>query len=84
MWIIRLEYLLGWQRLPLFGRYWYVEMTRFQRLKFFSYAGYVPVHNFAPFMVVSSTCEEPQPVYEGVYTVEGHGEGYFYPTWMTL
>jgi hypothetical protein len=64
MWIIRLEYLLGWQRLPLFGRYWYVEMTRFQRLKFFSYAGYVPVHNFAPFMVVSSACEEPQPVYE--------------------
>jgi hypothetical protein len=25
---------------------------------------------------------ESKPIYEGIYTVEGHGKGYFYFTWM--
>ena len=28
-WNIGLKYLLGWERLPLFGRFGYVEMTKF-------------------------------------------------------
>jgi hypothetical protein len=45
-------------------------------------AGYQPVYGFALFTVVSSTCGESRPVYIGIYMVEGHGEGYFYPTWI--
>jgi hypothetical protein len=82
VWIIGLNYLLGWERLPLFGCYGYVEMTRFLMIIFLSHAGHLPVHSYAPFMVVSTVCGASRPVYGGVYTVGGHGEGYFYPTWM--
>jgi hypothetical protein len=37
---------------------------------------------FALFMVISSLCEEPQPIYEGIYTVEGYDEGIYCPTRM--
>jgi hypothetical protein len=45
-----------------------------------SHAGYLPVQNFAPFMVFCTMYGEPRPVYGGVYMVGGHGERYFYPT----
>ncbi|XP_051214313.1 probable aquaporin TIP4-1 [Lolium perenne] len=33
-------------------------------------------------MVTSSTDGEPRPIYGDLYTVEGYGEGYFFPTWV--
>ena len=34
------------------------------------------------FMVLSIMRGESRLVYEGVYTIGGYGEGYFYPTWV--
>jgi hypothetical protein len=83
-WILGLNYLLGWGRLPLFGRYGCVKMITCLMIKqLFSYAVYLPVQWFAPFMVVSSAYGELRPLYGGVYMVEGHGEGVYYPIWMT-
>jgi hypothetical protein len=33
-------------------------------------------------MVLSSEGGGPRPLYEGLYTIGGYGEGYFFPTWM--
>jgi hypothetical protein len=38
------------------------------------------MHYFDPFMVISSPHEEPQPIYEGVYTVEEYDEEIYFPT----
>jgi hypothetical protein len=35
------------------------------------------MHNFAPFMVASSTDGESRSIYGGVYMVEGYNKGYF-------
>jgi hypothetical protein len=40
------------------------------------------VQYFAPFMVFSSAYGESRPIYEGVYTVGGHGERVYYLTWV--
>jgi hypothetical protein len=53
--IIVLVFLFGWNRLPLFSHFDDAEMIRFSMIKFFYYAGYLPVHQFAPFMVISTT-----------------------------
>jgi hypothetical protein len=52
----------------LFGRSGYVEMIS---ITIFSYVGYLLVYIFAPFMVVSTMCEETRPIYEDVYMVRG-------------
>jgi hypothetical protein len=57
VWIPGLRYLLGWERLPLFGHYDYVEMTRFLTMYVLSYACHQPVHNYTPFVVASSVGE---------------------------
>nr|XP_051206507.1 uncharacterized protein LOC127321523 [Lolium perenne] len=44
--------------------------------------GYLQVHRFAPFVVFASTSRESRPLYGGIYTIGGCGEGYFFPTWM--
>nr|XP_051223222.1 uncharacterized protein LOC127341416 [Lolium perenne] len=44
--------------------------------------GCLPVHQFAPFMVVAAAYGGPRPLYGGVYTVGGHGEGFYFPTWV--
>jgi hypothetical protein len=49
---------------------------------FFSYAGNLSVHIFAPFMVISTMHGESTPVYRGIYTVGYHNKGYFYTTWL--
>ena len=36
----------------------------------------------ASFMVLSTMIGESRHIYGGVYTIEGYGEGYFYPTWV--
>jgi hypothetical protein len=36
-----------------------------------------------PSMVVSPAYEKSRPLYGGVYTVEGYGDEFYYPTWMT-
>jgi hypothetical protein len=46
------------------------------------FAGYLPIHRFAPFVVLASEAGEPRPLYGGFYTIGGCGEGYFFPTWM--
>jgi hypothetical protein len=81
-WIVGLRYLFGWKRFPLFGCFGYVKMIKCLILKLFSYAGYLPVQYFAPLMVVSSVYGEPRSIDGCVYTVEGHGERVYYPTWV--
>jgi hypothetical protein len=54
-WIKGLKYLLGWQRLPLFGIFGYVEMMLFLIQKI----SLIPVQYFASFMVIASGYEEP-------------------------
>jgi hypothetical protein len=77
VWIPGLSVLLGWERLSLFSRHGYVEMTRFLITFFFSYAGHIPVHNYAPFMGATLACGASRPLYGGVFTVGGYDEGYF-------
>jgi hypothetical protein len=77
VWIIGLNYLLGWEHLPLSGCFGYVKLKRCLMIKLFSHTGYLPVHNFASFIVIFTICEASRPIYRGVYTVEGHGEGFF-------
>ena len=80
--ITGLELFSGWERLPLFGRFGYVEMIRFLTIKVLLLCRlstdvpglfvYGPLYNAG----------ESRPVYGGVYTIGGYGEGYFYPTWV--
>lgn len=82
VWIISLKCLLGWESLPLFVHSGYVERTRFLMIKIIlscklsTGARLCSVHGRLYSMW------ESQPVYGGVYSVGGHDEGYFYPTWM--
>jgi hypothetical protein len=46
------------------------------------FAGYLPVYGYAPFLVSSTACGVSRPLYGGLYTVGGHSEGYFFPTWV--
>ena len=77
-----LELFLGWERLPLFGRFGYVEMIRFLTIKVLPYAGYLHMYWDSSFMALSTSRGESRPVYEGVYTIGGYGEGYFCPAWV--
>jgi hypothetical protein len=45
-------------------------MIRFLRIKIFSYAGHLPMHSYAPFMIVRIMCGASWSIYEGVYTFE--------------
>jgi hypothetical protein len=72
VWIVGLKILIKVGLLSLFGRYDYVEIKRFSKIIFFSYVGYLPVHNFASVMVTTTTCGESRAAYEGAYTVGGH------------
>nr|XP_051222973.1 allergen Asp f 7 homolog [Lolium perenne] len=45
-------------------------------------AGHLQMYRYSPFVVTSSASGEPRPVYGGLYTVGGYGEGYFFPTWV--
>ncbi|XP_051186755.1 uncharacterized protein [Lolium perenne] len=45
-------------------------------------AGHLQMYKYSPFMVTSSESGEPRPIYEGLYTVGGYGEGYFFPAWV--
>jgi hypothetical protein len=59
----------------VYGRFGYLEMTRFLMIIFFfSLAGCIPFYGFAPFMVATSTTGGPRPLYEGVYTVGEYGQ----------
>jgi hypothetical protein len=40
------------------------------------------MYRYAPFMVTSLAAREQRSVYGGLYTIEGYGEGYFFPTWV--
>ncbi|XP_051208138.1 uncharacterized protein [Lolium perenne] len=44
--------------------------------------GHLQMYMYSPFVVTSSASGEPRPVYGGLYTVGGYGEGYFFPTWV--
>jgi hypothetical protein len=48
----------------------------------FSFAGYIQMYSYASFVVTSSAAGEQRPVYGGLYTTGGYGEGYFFPTWV--
>jgi hypothetical protein len=75
--IIGLEFLLGWGRLQLFGLFGYVEMARFLIIK---------IHPLCRSSTGSQLCSVHGCVYNmwrittygDVFTVGGHGEGYFF------
>jgi hypothetical protein len=69
-------------RLSLSGRYGYVEMMKCLMINLFSFAGYLPVCQYSPFMVVSIEGGESRPVYGGLFTVGGYGEVCFFPAWV--
>jgi hypothetical protein len=68
--------------LPLFGRFGYVEMTRFLMIKDFFVARYLPVHRFATFVVFASASGVLRSIYRGIYATGGYDERYFFPTWI--
>jgi hypothetical protein len=61
----------------LFGHYGYVEMIKLSMKIIFFYVGYLLVHSYASFMVISIACGASRPVYGDVYTVEGYIERIF-------
>jgi hypothetical protein len=63
---------------------WLCKNDKFLNDKLFYYACYLPVHNFAPFMVIFITCGESRSIYGGIYAVGDHGEGYFYLTLLAV
>jgi hypothetical protein len=40
------------------------------------------IYSYSPFVVCILEGAEPRPVYGGLYTVGGYGEGYFFPIWV--
>ena len=68
--------------MPLFGRFGYVEMIRFLTIKVFLLCRSSTDVTGLFVMILSTTRGESRPVYGGVYTIGGYGEGYFYPTWV--
>jgi hypothetical protein len=48
----------------------------------FFVAGHLQMYRYSPFVVTSSADGEPRPIYGGLYTVGGYGEGYCFPTWV--
>jgi hypothetical protein len=44
----------------------------FNNKKCFSYAGYLPVHNYALFAVASTACGVSRPIYECVKMIGGY------------
>jgi hypothetical protein len=48
----------------------------------FFVADHLQMYRYSPFMVTSSAGGESRPIYGGLYTVGGYGEGYFFPTWV--
>ena len=65
--------------MSLFGRFGYVEMTRFLIIRIFL-AYMSSVYRFSPF-VVTVTAREVSRIYGNVYTVGRYGKG-FYPSWV--
>jgi hypothetical protein len=80
--IIGLERLLGWERLPLFGCFGYVEIIKCLMVKKISLACYLPVYRYASLMITSSAGGEPRHVYGCLYTIEDNEERYFFPIWV--
>jgi hypothetical protein len=70
--ITGLERLLGWEHLPLFNRFGYVEMIKVFNGIFSLLQSHLPVYSYASFMVTSG---EPRSIYEGMYMIGGHREG---------
>jgi hypothetical protein len=44
------------------------------------FAGYIQGYQYSLFMVISTKGGGLRPIYGGLCTVEGYGEGYFLPT----
>jgi hypothetical protein len=41
------------------------------------------MYGFAPFMITTSTLGGPRHLYGDVYMVGEHGQGVYFPTWVT-
>jgi hypothetical protein len=82
--IIGLKSILGWERLPLFGRYGYVEMIKCLTIKT------LPSCRLSAGLLVHSVCGRlcnghriATFIWRSVHVSSGsYGEGYFFPTWM--
>jgi hypothetical protein len=77
--IIGLERLLGWERLPLFGRYEDVEMINCFVLKFLLLCRSSTDVRIHSIMVVFLADGTPLPVNGGLCTAEDYDERYFFP-----
>jgi hypothetical protein len=73
---IGLKSILGWERLPLFGRYGYVEMIKCLMIKTLLFC------RLSTELLVHSVCAHltrSRPLYGGLCTTGSYGEGYFFP-----
>jgi hypothetical protein len=56
--------ILGWERLPLFGRYDYVEMIKCSTTKTLSICRLCTGYQYSPFMVISKEGGGSSPIFE--------------------
>jgi hypothetical protein len=52
-------------------------------MKIIYVAGYLPEYLNSSFVVVSTEDGTLRSVYGGLFAIEGYGEEYFFPTWVT-
>jgi hypothetical protein len=80
--MIGLKSILGCERLPLFGRYGYVEMIKCLMTNLLLYCRLSIGYQYSPFMVISTKGEKSRPVYGGMFTVGSYGERCFFLAWL--
>jgi hypothetical protein len=61
--IIGLKNILGWELLPSFGRYGFVEMIKFLTTETLSFYRLYIGYQYSPFMVISIVSGGSRPIY---------------------
>jgi hypothetical protein len=69
--------------LPLFGRYGYIKMIKCLTIINSFILQVIYRVSVLSFMVISKEGGGSRPIYGGLCTVGGYGEGYSFPTWVT-
>jgi hypothetical protein len=79
MWIIGLNYLLGWEPFSLFGHRGYVKNSKLSNDNFFLLCRLSTGARYTSFVVVSIACGALWYVDGYVNMLEGYCKGYLYP-----
>jgi hypothetical protein len=77
--IIALEFLLGWERLSLFGRFGYVEMIKCLMIKILLSCRSTTVILVCSVYGHLSNGWRTATCLRELYTIRGHNEAYFFP-----